>query len=129
MKKRIQGYMDRVAFGQECKMDLDCYLKEITNHTSKNTERSIMTAYRIARDDPNQREKVVKVLTENLHNPSKVALNASIFALDNLTPEGGDELVKKIQDVYAEFARQSTYKDRARDLEAFIGHVRNRGRK
>jgi hypothetical protein len=129
MKKRIQGYMDRVNFGQECKMDLDCYFKEIANHTSKNAERSIMTAYRIARDDPNQREKVVKVLTDNLHNPSKVALNASIFALDNLTPEGGDELVKKIQEVYAEFARQSTYKDRARDLEAFIGHVRARGRK
>ena len=42
---------------------------------------------------------------------------------------GGEELVAKIQEVYGEFARQSTYKDRARDLEAFIGHVRNRGRK
>jgi hypothetical protein len=129
MKKRIQGYMERIDFGEQCKADLDCYLKEIANHTSKNAERSIMTAYRIARDDPNQRAKVVKVLTENLNNPSKVALNASVFALDHLTPEGGDELVAKIQEVYGEFARQSTYKDRARDLEAFIGHVRNRGRK
>lgn len=129
MKKRIQGYMDRLEFGKTCGQDLDCYLKEIANHTSKNAERAIMTAFRIARADPNQRAKVVKVLTDNLHNPSKVALNAAIFALDNLTPEGGDELVKKIQQVYADFARQSTYKDRARDLEAFIGHVRNRGRK
>jgi len=127
MKKRIQGYLDRIAFGKECGADLDCYLKEIGNHTSKNVERAIMTAYIIARDDPNQQEKVVKVLTDNLNNPSKVALNGAVFALDHLTPHGGDELVKKIQQVYAEFARQSTYKDRARDLEAFIGHVRARG--
>ena len=129
MKKRIIGYMDRIKFGDECKMDVDCYLKVVADHTNKNVERAIYSVYRIARDDESKREKVVHALTENLGNPSKVALQANIHALDHLTPHGGDELVKKIQEVYREFARQSTYKDRARLLEAFIGHVRNRGRK
>lgn len=129
MKKRIQGYMDRVKFGAQCKQDLDCYLKAVADHGNKDVERAIYTAFRMARDDASKREQVVKVLSDNLNNPSKVALEASILALDRLTPQGGDELVEKIRKVYAEFARQSTYKDRARALEAFIGHVRNRGRK
>ncbi len=129
MKKRITGYMDRIKFGNECGNDLDCYLKVIGEHTNKNVERAIVTAFRIARDDPSKREAVVKVLSDNLNNPSKVAIQASVRSLDLLTPEGGEDLVKKIQEVYKEFARQSTYKDRARLLEAFIGHVRNRGRK
>lgn len=129
MKKRIVGYMDRIKFGSECKKDVDCYLKAVADPNNKNIERAIYAAYQIARDDENQRQKVVHALTENLGNPSKVALQASIHALDHLTPEGEDELVKKIQVVYREFARQSTYLDRARLLEAFVGHVRNRGRK
>jgi hypothetical protein len=129
MKKRIIGYQDRIKFGKECGNDLDCHLKVIADHTNKNVERAIYTAYRIARDDPGKREQVVKVLSDNLANPSMVALQANIHALDHLTPEGGDELEEKIRVVYADFSRQSTYKDRARLLEAFIGHVRNRGRK
>jgi hypothetical protein len=129
MKKRITGYMDRIKYGSKCKQDLGCYLKTIGEHGDKNVERAIYSAYRLARKDKAKQEQVVKVLTENLHNPSKVALQASILVLDRMTPHGGDELVKRIQEVYRNFARQSTYKDRARALEAFIGHVRNRGRK
>ena len=71
---------------------------------------------------------MVDALTAQIDNPSKVALQASVFALDHLTPKGGKELEQAIQKAYANFSRQSTYKDRARMLEAFIGHVRNRSR-
>ena len=129
MIKRLQSYKDRITFGEECGNNIDCYLKVISDYSNKNIERAILTSYRIARDDSSKRSKVVKVLTDNLHNPSKVALTASIRALDHLTPNGGDKLVEQIKTVYANFARQSTYKDRARMLAAFIGHVRNRGLK
>ncbi|MBN2804992.1 MAG: hypothetical protein JXR91_17985 [Deltaproteobacteria bacterium] len=127
MIKRIEEYKDRIKFGEECKENLDCYLKVIADYSNKNVERAILTAYRIARDDNSKRDKVVNVLIDNLGNPSKVAVTSSIMALDHLTPKGGEQLVEKIKDVYANFARQSTYKDRARLLEAFIGHVRCRG--
>jgi hypothetical protein len=55
-----------------------------------------------------------------------VALDTAIMVLDRITPDGSQELVDKIQVVFRDFSRQSTYKDRARSLEAFIGHVRNR---
>jgi hypothetical protein len=128
MKKRIEGYMARIEFGEKCGANLDCYLEEIGNHQSKNIERSIVTAYRYARDDESVRQKVVDTLTENLNNPNKVALQASIRSLDLLTPKGSQDLIDKIKKTYAEFAGQSTYKDRARMLQAFIGHVRNRMR-
>lgn len=129
MIKRIQGYKDRIKFGEECGENVDCYLKVVADHTNKNIERAILSAYRIARDNKSARKKVVDTLMANLGNPSKVALNSSVRALDALTPHGGKELEARIKEVYANFARQSTYKDRARMLEAFIGHVRNRGRK
>ncbi|MBN2715357.1 MAG: hypothetical protein JXX14_05850 [Deltaproteobacteria bacterium] len=129
MIKRIEGYKERIQFGKECGENLDCYLKVVADHTNKNIERAIQSAYRIARDNPSSRDKVVKTLMDNLHNPSNLALSASVRALDALTPNGGKELEERIKAVYADFARQSTYKDRARELEAFIGHVRNRGRK
>ncbi|MBN2525925.1 MAG: HEAT repeat domain-containing protein [Deltaproteobacteria bacterium] len=129
MKKRIEGYKDRIKFGEECGEKVDCYLKVIADHTNKNVERAIVSVHRIARDNKGVRDKVVDALIANLNNPSKVALSSAIRALDELTPQGGDKLEGKIKEVYAEFARQSTYKDRARMLEAFIGHVRNRGRK
>lgn len=129
MKKRIEGYKDRIKFGEECSQKVDCYLKVVGDHTNKNMERAIVSAYRIARDNKSVKQKVVDTLIENLNNPSKVALTSSIRALDALTPAGGAKLEEKIKEVYANFARQSTYKDRARQLEAFIGHVRNRGRK
>ena len=128
LKKRIDGYKARIKFGEECGNNVDCYLKVIGDHTNKNIERAILSAYRIARDNKGARDKVVKVLMDNLHNPSKVAITASIRALDALTPQGGKELEARIKEVYANFARQSTYKDRARMLAAFIGHVQNRGR-
>jgi hypothetical protein len=126
LKKRIEGYMERIAFGKTCGQDLDCYLKEIANHQSKDIERAIWTAYRFARDDASKRDVVLKTLIDNLHNPSKVALDTAIMVLDRITPEGSQELVDKIQVVFKDFSRQSTYKDRARSLEAFIGHVRAR---
>ena len=129
MRKRIEGYKDRIKYGEECGENVDCYLKTVGDHTNKNIERAIMSAYRLGRDNAGVRQKVVDVLIDNLNNPSKVALSASIRALDLLAPEGGEKLVAKIKEVYADFARQSTYKDRARDLEAFVGRVRNRGRK
>ncbi len=128
MKKRIQGYMDRIAFGLKCKDDFDCYAQTVAKHNDPNVERAIYAVYRMGRDNPAMRDKTVAVLTENLGNTSKVALQASIFALDQMTPKGSDALIAEIQRVYNNFARQSTYKDRARMLEAFIGHVRNRGR-
>ncbi len=128
MKKRIEGYMARIEFGEKCGANLDCYIEEIGNHQSKNIERSIVTAYRYARDDESVRQKVVDTLTENLNNANKVALQASIRSLDLLTPKGSQDLIDKIKKTYAEFAGQSTYKDRARMLQAFIGHVRNRMR-
>ncbi|MCP4679082.1 MAG: hypothetical protein GY854_27045 [Deltaproteobacteria bacterium] len=128
MKKRIQGYVDRIEYGEKCGGDMACHIKTVKDHTNPNVERAINSLYRIARDDESKREKVVAVLTENLNNPSKVAMQASIHALDHLTPKGGEKLVKRIQAVWKEFSRQSTYKDRARMLESFIGHVRNRGR-
>ncbi len=127
MKKRIQGYVDRIEYGEKC-TNIECHTKTVKDHTNPNAERAINSLYRIARDDQSKREKVVTILTENLNNPSKVAMQASIHALDHLTPKGGDKLVKRIQDVWKVFSRQSTYKDRARMLESFIGHVRNRGR-
>ena len=129
MIKRIEGYKDRIKFGTECGNNLDCYLKVVGEHTNKNIERAILSAFRIARDDKSKAPKVVETLMANLNNPSKVAISASIRALDQLTPQGGEKLVDRIKEVYANFARQSTYKDRARMLESFIGHVRNRGRK
>ncbi|MCP4606767.1 MAG: hypothetical protein GY847_40715 [Proteobacteria bacterium] len=128
MKKRISGYIARIDYGDKCGNDMDCYIKTIGDHTNPNVERAIYSLYRIARDDSSKREKVVDALTKNLNNPSKVAMQASVFALDHLTPKGGDKLVKRIQAVWKGFSRQSTYKDRARLLESFIGHVRNRGR-
>jgi hypothetical protein len=126
LKKRIEGYIDRIKFGKTCGQDLDCYLKEIASHQSKDIERAIWSAYRFARDDASKRDIVLKTLIDNLHNPSKVALDTAIMVLDRITPDGSQELVDKIQVVFRDFSRQSTYKDRARSLEAFIGHVRNR---
>jgi hypothetical protein len=126
LKKRIQGYMERINYGKTCGQDLDCYLKEIASHQSKEIERAIWTAYRFARDDASKRDIVLKTLIDNLHNPNKVALDTAVIVLDRITPEGSQELVDKIQVVFKDFSRQATYKDRARSLEAFIGHVRNR---
>ncbi len=126
LKKRIEGYMDRIKFGTKCGQDLDCYLKEIANHQSKEIERAIWTAYRFARDDETKRDIVLKTLIDNLQNPNKVALDTAITVLDRITPQGSKELVDKIEVVFRDFSRQATYKDRARLLEAFIGHVRNR---
>ena len=126
MIKRIEGYKERIKFGTECADKLDCYVKEVGKHTSKNVERAILTLYRLGRDDKGKTDAVVEALLANLHNPSKVALSASIRALDLLLPKGSPKLEERIKDVYARFAGTSTYADRARDLEAFIGRVRAR---
>ncbi|MDJ0762660.1 MAG: hypothetical protein QNJ97_06680 [Myxococcota bacterium] len=128
MKKRIQGYIDRIEYGEKCGTTLDCYAKTLENKGDPNVERAVNSIYRIARDDPNQREKAIAALSSNLNNPAVNSLQASILALDRLTPKGDKKLVERIQTVWKEFSRQSAYKDRARLLEAFIGRVRNRAR-
>lgn len=126
MKTRIAEYMDRIKFGEECGQNLECYAKTIADHASKNVERAIASAYRIARDNPAQKDAVVKVLLENLHNPSMVALNANAMALDKLITESNAEINDRVESVMNNFARQSTYKDRGRRLESFSGHLRAR---
>jgi hypothetical protein len=128
MKKRIKEYMDSIAYGQKCGNDLDCHVKTLQNPSDQNAERAIYSLYRIGRDDSGKRDKVVSVLMEKLSDPSKGAIEAVVFAIDHLTPQGGAELEKHIETVWKELLRQTSYKDRARLLEALIGHVRNRTR-
>ncbi len=127
MKKRIEGYRDRVKYGVDSGTDIKKYAEAISKHGDPNAERAIYSVYRIGRDDESKRAEIVKLLSDNLNNPSKVAITAAIYSLDHLTPQGDKALVERIKVVYKEFHRQSTYKDRARMLEAFIGRVRNRG--
>ncbi len=126
MKKRIIGYMDSIKYGEQCGNDMDCYIKTVDAKTDPNKERAVNTLYQMGRDDPSKRDKVVKVLSKNLNNPSEASMKASVFALDHLTPKGSKDLVVRIQEVYREI--KSTYKGRARMLESFIGRVRNRAR-
>jgi hypothetical protein len=127
MKKRIQGYIDSVEYGIKCGDDMSCYVKTVEAKADPQKQRAIYSLYMMARDDPSKNAKVLQVLMKNLNNPSKAAMEASIFALDRLTPKGSAELVKRIQEVYSEI--KSSYKGRARMLESFIGRVRNRGGK
>ena len=93
---------------------------------SPDKQRAIYTLYRMGRDNAGKRAKVVEMLIKNLDNPSKAAMEASIFALDRLTPKGDPKLVARIQEVYSII--KSSYKGRARMLESFIGRVRNRAK-
>jgi hypothetical protein len=123
MKKRLSGYMDAISFGIKCGNNVECYAKVVEEKASPFKERAIYSLYRIARDNPGKREEVVKLLTKHLDNLS--GLNASVFALDRLTPNGDKALVERIQQVYKK--TRLSYKAEARMLESFIGRVRNRG--
>ncbi|MCP4197150.1 MAG: hypothetical protein GY762_08370 [Proteobacteria bacterium] len=126
MKKRLMNYKSVIDYGDGCGGDMDCLIKAVDAKVDPNKERAIYSLYRIARDDETKRARVVDVLSKNLNNPNKGAMRASVFALDRLTPQGNEQLVKRIQQVYKEI--QLTYKAEARMLEAFIGRVRNRAR-
>jgi hypothetical protein len=127
MKKRLQGYADDIQYGTKCGNNVACHAKEVEAKASPHKERAIFSLYRIARDNPGKRDEVVKLLIKNLDNPSKAAMNASVFALDRLTPNGSKELVERIQEVHRKI--KLSYKAEARMLESFIGRVRNRGLK
>lgn len=127
MKKRLNGYVETIKFGSKCGNDVKCYAKEIETKNAKYKERAIYSLYRIARDNPGKRAEVVKLLTANLGDPNKAAMAASIFALDRLTPNGDKNLEKRIQEVHKKI--KLSYKAEARNLESFIGRLRNRGRK
>lgn len=126
MKKRLTEYMDRITFGVKCGDSVECHGKVVAAKADPNKERAIYSLYRIARDNPGQRQAVVDILIKNLDNPSKAALNASAWALDRLTPNGDPKLVDRIQEVHKKI--KLSYKAEARMLEAFIGRVRNRSR-
>ncbi len=126
MKKRLTKYMDAIAFGNKCADNVACYAKEVEAKASPFKERAIYSLYRIARDNPAKQKEVVALLIKNLDNPNKAAMNASVFALDRLTPNGSKALVERIQEVHRKI--KLSYKAEARMLESFIGRVRNRGR-
>jgi hypothetical protein len=126
MKKRLMNYAKVIEYGEGCGGDMSCFIKTVDAKADSNKERAIYSLYRIARDDETKRKQVVDALSKNLNNPNKGAMRASVFALDHLTPNGDEQLVKRIQQVYKEI--HLTYKAEARMLEAFIGRVRNRAR-
>jgi hypothetical protein len=125
MKKRLGEYVDRINFGIKCGNDAACYSKVVAAKADPNKERAIYSLYRIARDNPGKAPGIVETLIKHMDNPSKAQLNASVFALDRLTPNGSDKLVKRIQEVHKKI--KLSYKAEARMLESFIGRVRNRG--
>jgi hypothetical protein len=128
LKKRIEGYMDRIRFGKECGDDLACFEKVLAEKTNPNTERAIYTLYRMARDDESKRQAIVDMLIKYLDNPAMSSMQASIQALDHLVKKPDQEMIKKVDKVYRNFTRQSSYKDRARALEAFRGRLRARSK-
>ena len=126
LKGRIATYMDGIKFAKACGQDLDCYLKAATERSNPSIEVAIFTAYRLARGDEAKSKQVVEALSKELDNPVMAALEANIFALDRLTPNGDAALVKRADEVRQKFASQQAYKDRARMIEAFAGHVKAR---
>jgi hypothetical protein len=126
LKTRIVTYMDGIKFAKACGQDLDCYLKAATERSNPVIEVAVYTAYRLARGDEAKSKKVVEALSKELDNPVMAALEANIFALDRLTPNGDAALVKRADEVRQKFASQQAYKDRARLVEAFGGHVKAR---
>lgn len=126
LKTRIVTYMDGIKFAKACGQDLDCFLKAATERSNPSIEVAIYTAYRLARGDEAKSKQVVETLSKELDNPVMAALEANIFALDRLTPNGDAALVKRADEVRHKFASQQAYKDRARLVEAFGGHVKAR---
>jgi len=126
LKGRIVTYMDGIKAAQACGKDFDCFVKIATERSNPNIEVGIYGAYRMARNDEAKRKQLVEVLSKELENPVMAAIEANIFALDRLTPDGDAALVKRIEEVRVKFVAQQTYKDRARMLEAFGGHVKAR---
>jgi len=126
LKGRIATYMDGIKAAQACGNDFECFVKIASERTNPNIEVGIYGAYRLARGDEAKSKRLVEVLSKELENPVMAALEANIFALDRLTPNGDAALVKRCEEVRQNFVAQQTYKDRARLVEAFGGHVKAR---
>jgi hypothetical protein len=126
LKGRIVTYMDGIKMAKSCGEDFSCYLKAAGERTNPNIETAIYTAYRMARGDEGKSKQLVEVLSKELENPVMAAIQANIFVLDRITPNGDAALVKRAEEVRARFASQQSYKDRARMIEAFAGHVKAR---
>ncbi len=126
LKARNKDYIGWINFTTGCGNDLDCFLKTIADRNSPNMEPAVYAAYRLAKGDEAKSQQVVAALMKNLDIPLPQVLESNLFALDRLTPNGNKALVDRAQEVYHSFSIQSAYKDRARQLEAFIGHVKAR---
>ena len=127
MIKRLTEYADRIKFGIKCGTDIACFTKEIEDKKAKQADRAIYGLYMIARDNPAQRDAVVKILIKNLDTPNKSAMLTIVKALDQLTPKGSKDLENQIQKVWKKI--HLSYKSEARELESFIGRVRARSGK
>jgi HEAT repeat protein len=125
MTRRIQGYIDRIEYGGKCN-DIACHGETLDDKSGANVERAIYSLYRIGRDEAGKTEQVVDVLAQKIDNPSMDAMQAFVFAVDHLTPKGGAKILKRVEEVAKRFSGQSTYKDRARLLDALAGHLRAR---
>jgi hypothetical protein len=126
LKSRNKDYIGWINFTTGCGSDLNCFLKTIADRTSPNLEPAIYAAFRLAKGDDAKSAQVVEALMKNLDIPLPQIMEANIFALDRLTPNGNKALVKRAEEVYRGFSVQAAYKDRARQLEAFVGHVKAR---
>ncbi len=126
LKDRIKSYMDGIIHIQACKQDFDCLIKDATDRRNTGIEATIYAAFRMARGDDGRSRKLVTALTKELENPNMPVLEANTFVLDRLTPTGDKALIEQAEKVRINYASQAAYKDRARLLEAFIGHVKAR---
>lgn len=126
LKGRIVTYLNGIKLMEGCGKDFDCFVKIASERSNPNIEVGIYGAYRLARGDEAKSKQLVEALSKELENPVMAALEANIYALDRLTPNGDAALVKRAEEVRAKFAAQQTYKDRARLVEAFGGHVKAR---
>ncbi|MDD5307451.1 MAG: hypothetical protein PHU25_09035 [Deltaproteobacteria bacterium] len=126
LKNRIKTYMDEISFAKKCGKDVGCFLQAATVKDNPNMEAAIYGAYRLARGDAGKSKQVVEALAKVLDNPVMAALEANLFALDRLTPNGDKVLIERAEQVRQGFVSQQAYKDRARLVEAFLGHLKAR---
>jgi hypothetical protein len=126
LKGRIKTYMDGIALMKKCGSDVGCFLQAASVKDNPNIETAIYGAFRLARGDASKSKQVVEGLSKGLENPVMAALEANLFALDRLTPNGDKDLIARAEQVRTGFVSQQAYKDRARLVEAFLGHLKAR---
>jgi len=126
LKGRIKTYMDGIIFAKNCGQDFNCFLRATSERSNPSIEVAIYGAYRLARGDEGKSKQLVETISKEFDNPVMAALEANIFVLDHLTPNGDKALVERAEQVRKGFASQQAYKDRARLVEAFLGHIKAR---